>query len=144
MNFAILNPANPNLKGSKIMACFIVPGAEAIIAAAASKIISVREEKGLIHTEDNSPKLSEKVSWLAKLSEGGSALLAFEHLWHGEISPFFPFLTAAADPEETSIMLHEMATVGTTMALLITAVWIGMLMVTASVRKKAAKESGLK
>lgn len=126
------------------MACFIVPGAEAIIAAAASKIISVREEKDLIHTEENSTKLSEKVSWLAKLGGGGSALLAFEHLWHGEISPFFPFLTAASDPEETSIMLHEMATVGTSMSLLITAVWIGMLVITASVRKKAAKESEVK
>lgn len=126
------------------MACFIVPGAEAIIAAAASKLISVREEKGLIHTEENSTKLSEKVSRLAKLGGGGSALLAFEHLWHGEISPFFPFLTAAADPEETSIMLHEMATVGTAMSLLITAVWIGMLAVTSTVGKKVAKESEVK
>ena len=126
------------------MACFIVPGAEAIIVAAASKIISVREEKDLIHTEENSTKLSEKVSWLAKLGGGGSALLAFEHLWHGEISPFFPFLTAASDPEETSIMLHEMATVGISMSLLITAVWIGMLVITASVKKKAAKETNAK
>lgn len=126
------------------MACFIVPGAEAIIAAAASKIISVREKKGLIHTEENSTKPSEKVSWLARLGGGGSALLAFEHLWHGEISPFFPFLTAAADPEETSIMLHEMATVGTSMSIIITAVWIGMLAVTSSAGKKAAKESEVK
>lgn len=125
------------------MACFIVPGAEAMIAAAASKIISIREEKGLIHCEDSSAKLSEKVSWLAKLSGGGSALLAFEHLWHGEISPFFPFLTAAADPEHTSLMLHEMATVGTSMALLISAVWIGMLVITSSARKKAVKGSEL-
>ncbi|MDY3792160.1 MAG: hypothetical protein SOZ56_06735 [Oscillospiraceae bacterium] len=126
------------------MACFIVPGAEAIIAAAASKIIAVSEEKGHIHSEETATKLSEKVSWLAKLSGGGSALLAFEHLWHGEISPFFPFLTAASDPEETSIMLHEMATVGTSMSLLITAVWIGMLVITASVKKKAAKETNAK
>lgn len=126
------------------MACFIVPGAEAIIAAAASKIISIGEEKGLIHSEKNAAPLSEKVSWLAKLGGGGSALLAFEHLWHGEISPFFPFLTAAADPEETSIMLREMAAVGTSMALLITAVWIGMIVITGSARKKAAKEVHIK
>ena len=126
------------------MACFIVPGAEAIIAAAASKIISVREEKGSAHSEENTVRLSEKIGWLAKLSGGGSALLAFEHLWHGEISPFFPFLTAAADPEETSIMLHEMATVGTSMALLITAVWIGMIVITSAAGKKAAKETDVK
>lgn len=126
------------------MACFVVPGAEAIIAAAASKLIAVSEEKGHIHSEETATKLSEKVSWLAKLTGGGSALLAFEHLWHGEISPFYPFLTAASAPEKTSLMLHEMATAGTAMAILTTAVWIGMLAVTAAVRKKAAKETGAK
>lgn len=54
---------------------------------------------------------------------GGSALLAFEHLWHGEVVPWFPFLTAAANPEDPAIMLHEMATVGVMMAVLTTAVW---------------------
>ena len=126
------------------MACFIVPGAEAIIAAAASKIINVREEKGHISHDGNTIKLSEKLGWLAKLSGGGSALLAFEHLWHGEISPFFPFITAAADPEQTSIMLHEMATSGVAMSLLVTAVWIGMVAVKSVAARKAAKEGELK
>ena len=54
---------------------------------------------------------------------GGSGLLAFEHLWHGEITPFFPFLTAANDPADTAEMLHEMATSGSAMAILVTAVW---------------------
>lgn len=126
------------------MACFIVPGAEAIIAAAASKIINVREEKGHISHDENTIKLSEKLGWLAKLSGGGSALLAFEHLWHGEISPFFPFITAAADPEQTSIMLHEMATSGVAMSLLVTAVWIGMVAVKSAAARKAAKEGELK
>ena len=54
---------------------------------------------------------------------GGSGLLAFEHLWHGEITPFFLFLTAANDPADTAEMLHEMATSGSAMAILVTAVW---------------------
>lgn len=126
------------------MACFIVPGAEAVVAAAASKIISIREEKGHISHDENTIKLSEKLGWLAKLSGGGSALLAFEHLWHGEISPFFPFITAAADPEQTSIMLHEMATSGVAMSLLVTAVWIGMIAVKSAAAKRAAREGELK
>lgn len=54
---------------------------------------------------------------------GGSALLAFEHVWHGEVTMFFPFLTAAKNPETLSVMLHEMSTVGVTMAVVVTAFW---------------------
>ena len=37
--------------------------------------------------------------------------------------PFFPFLTAMNDPEDTQVMLHEMATVGSSMAVFLTVVW---------------------
>ena len=50
-------------------------------------------------------------------------MLCFEHIWHGEVVPFFPFLTAMSDPGDTAEMLHEMSTVGVTMAALVTAVW---------------------
>ena len=70
---------------------------------------------------------------------GGSALLAFEHVWHGEIVPWFPFLTAAGDPANTSEMLHEMATAGVSMAVLVTAVWFGLLGVSALIEKRAKK-----
>ena len=49
--------------------------------------------------------------------------MAFEHFWHGEIQPFFPFLTAASNPADTAEMLHEMSTVGVSMAVLVTLVW---------------------
>ena len=58
---------------------------------------------------------------------GGAVLLCFEHIWHGEVVPWFPFLTAAENPADTAVMLHEMATIGVTMAVIITAVWAGML-----------------
>ena len=57
---------------------------------------------------------------------GGVVLLAFEHVWHGEVVPWFPFLTAMNDPADTSEMLHEMATIGVTMAVLITVTWLAM------------------
>ena len=68
---------------------------------------------------------------------GGSALLAFEHLWHGEITPWFPFLTAMKDPSDAMEMLVEMGTVGVLMAALITAAWGCMVLVTNTMEKKA-------
>ena len=73
---------------------------------------------------------------------GGALLLAFEHLWHGEVVPWFPFLTAASDPAETAVMLSEMSTVGVTMAVLVTAVWVGMLVVCNVLLKRARKQAG--
>lgn len=67
---------------------------------------------------------------------GGSALLAFEHVWHGEITPWFPFLTAAGNPADAAEMLQEMATAGVGMAALCTAVWGVMLVVSARIEKR--------
>ena len=107
------------------MACFVVPVAEAVVTTIASKVIASREPK-----EDNGKiKFSTKLGWLNKLLWGGSALLAFELVWHGEVIPTFPFLTAVKDGE-TSEMLREMATNGVGMALLVTLIWGVMLAVT--------------
>ena len=70
---------------------------------------------------------------------GGSVLLAFEHVWHGEVVPYFPFLTAASDPADAAEMLHEMGTAGVCMAAIVTVVWIGMLLVSKSLEKRALK-----
>ena len=67
-------------------------------------------------------------------------MLAFEHLWHGEIVPFYPFLTAASSPADAMEMLHEMATVGSTMAIVVTAVWVGMVVVSSVLERNSAKE----
>ena len=68
---------------------------------------------------------------------GGSALLIFEHVWHGEIVPYFPFLTAAQNPQDTAAMLHEMSTVGVAMAVLVTLIWgIGVAVYSAAERKQ--------
>ena len=64
-----------------------------------------------------------------KLLFGGSFLLAFEHLWHGEVVPWPPFLTAAADPADRAQMLHEMSTVGVMMAVSVTLLWAAMVVV---------------
>ena len=68
-------------------------------------------------------------------------MLAFEHIWHGEVVPYFPFLTAMYDPEETSVMLNEMATVGVSMAVLITVVWAVVCVVAEMKAKELRKEA---
>ena len=105
------------------MACFIVPAAEAAIVTIATHVLekkAIQKESKELSVEkvDFAPKepLYKKLKLLSNLLWGGSALLAFEHLWHGEIQPWYPFLTAAQDAAETQVMLHEMATVGVSMA----------------------------
>jgi len=126
------------------MACFLVPTAEAIAVTIATKSVGGKERKAaLAHTDvcgDNGKikktPFSHKLKWLGNLLWGGSALLAFEHLWHGEVVPWFPFLTAANSPADTAAMLHEMSTVGVGMALLVTAVWGCMLLASNIIEKR--------
>lgn len=129
------------------MGCFTVPAAEAIITTVAEKIIKSKEKKmalsGAVNTKPESEEsekisLSTKIGWLNKMLWGGSALLAFEHVWHGEVVPFFPFLTAVKDGNAME-MLHEMATAGVSMALLVTAVWGIMVGVVSMMEKKSKK-----
>ena len=131
------------------MACFLVPTAEAVVTTIAAKALKSKEanpeavkaqhdETGLTETEKI--PFSRKLGWLNKLLWGGSALLAFEHVWHGEIVPWFPFLTAASNPADAAEMLHEMSTVGVAMAALVTAVWAGMVAVSSIMEKRAKTE----
>ncbi|HPT91279.1 MAG TPA: hypothetical protein PKW03_06985 [Acetivibrio sp.] len=130
------------------MACFIVPVAEAVVTTAITKVVKSKETKlealkvetgkESFETEIKIP-FSRKLKWLNNMLWGGSFLLAFEHVWHGEVVPWFPFLTAASDPAEASVMLSETATVGVSMAALVTAVWGVMLLVTKAMEKKALK-----
>ncbi len=113
------------------MACFLVPASEAVVTTVAEHIVRSREKKVSDNTDAvkaDIPKvrLSEKLSWLNKMLWGGSALLAFEHIWHGEVIPTFPFLTAVQNGE-TSEMLAEMGTAGVGMAVLVTLFWGGIL-----------------
>jgi hypothetical protein len=128
------------------MACFLVPATEAVVVTVATQILIAHEAKVLPkfkreagassnHADEKVP-FSRKLRWLSSLLWGGAFLLAFEHVWHGEVVPWFPFLTAASNPADASVMLHEMSTVGVTMAVLVTAVWVGMVLVSNSMAKR--------
>ena len=129
------------------MACFLVSAAEAVVVTLATQVVLAHENKLLpkfqreADTKAERPAekilLSRKLRWLSNLLWGGSLLLAFEHVWHGEIVAWSPFLTAAATPADTAAMLHEMSTVGVAMALLVTAVWAVLVLVSSVMAKKA-------
>lgn len=122
------------------MACFLVPTTEAIVTTVAEKVLHLHECKAESEGKKLTFKFSEKLGLLNKMLWGGSVLLAFEHVWHGEVVPYFPFLTAANDPESTAVMLHEMATSGVAMAALVTAVWAVVIGVGSVIEKRAVKE----
>ena len=111
------------------MACFLVPTTEAVVTTVIKKI-------GDKNGSDN--MFIKKMGWLNNMLWGGSALLAFEHVWHGEVTPWFPFLTAAADPADAAEMIHEMSTSGVAMAILVTLAWVVMVLVSNAIAKKKA------
>ncbi len=117
------------------MACFVVPAVEAVVTTVAEKVIEKKEKDSV----EVKTRFSEKLKWLNNMLWGGSALLAFEHVWHGEIVPWFPFLTNAVAPEARAEMLHEMATAGSAMAVLVTGVWACAVAVSMSIEKKTVK-----
>ncbi len=113
------------------MACFLVSAVEAVVVTAVEKAVEKKEMADTTGENDFAEKeiripLSRKLKWLSNMLWGGVVLLMFEHIWHGEVVPWFPFLTAMSDPAEAAVMFNEMATVGVCMALLISAVWFIM------------------
>ena len=116
------------------MGCFIVPATEAVVTTVITKVVEKKEKKEGVAFDH--AKFSSKLKNLNGLLWGGSALLAFEHLWHGEIQPFFPFLSAASNPADTVEMLKEMSTVGVAMAVAVTAIWGVMTIVSNAIEKR--------
>jgi len=122
------------------MACILAVAAEAVITTVITKAVKAKEKKtGVTEFHDHPAKIpfSRKLTWLNNLLWGGTFLLAFEHIWHGEIVPWFPFLTAAENPVDFAEMLREIATVGTAMSVLLTTVWVGMVLVSNAIEKRA-------
>ncbi|MDR3220738.1 MAG: hypothetical protein LBU46_01840 [Candidatus Accumulibacter sp.] len=119
------------------MACVIVPAAEAIIVSLILKKMKQREASA---ASGGGLTWTRKLEWLHKALWGGVFLLVIEHVWHGEITFWPPFLTAMSNPADTEAMLHEMATVGVSMALFITVVWsIAVLVVDRLQQRKPAE-----
>lgn len=135
------------------MACFVVPVAEAIVVTVAKKIVEKKEKNNIkingapvdkaLEAPEEKPcfSWSRKIGWLEKMLWGGSFLLLIEHIWHGEIVPWPPFITAMTDPAATSVMMGEIATVGTAMAVFVSAVWGVMVLIAGRKGKLSLKKA---
>jgi hypothetical protein len=120
------------------MACFLVPAGEAIVTTVVQKVVENREKKaGGERTKKPGLSWSRRLSWLNKMLWGGVILLCLEHIWHGEVVPWPPFLTAMETPSEVGPMLHEMATFGVAMAIAVTVVW-GIMILVMELKSRAA------
>jgi len=71
------------------------------------------------------------ISWLNAMLWGATAMLMVEHVAHGEIIPYPPFLTAGIME-----ILPEMLSVGGPMAALSTAFWASMVTVNEIITRK--------
>ncbi len=89
------------------MACFLVAAAVGVVTTALGN------------------KVPEKyhIGWLNIMIWGSVLALLVEHIWHGEIVPWFPFLTAMNSPADTAAMLYEMGTIGVGMLITVVAIW---------------------
>lgn len=130
------------------MACFIAPAVEAVVMTVVQKRVEKKEEEELrvynsqhhgVIPENNRITWSRRLKWLNCMLWGGVVLLALEHVWHGEIVPWYPFLTAIENGQ-TMAMLGEVVTVGGIMALTITAVWAGVCF---AIEKLSAKQNSI-
>ncbi len=109
------------------MACFLAPMTLAIIMTAVQLLT--------MHS-DLSHKL--KLSTLNTMLWGGVALLAAEHVFHGEITAWAPYLTAMSSPADIAVMLSEIASIGGAMTLAISCTWMGILAVSTLMTKKVS------
>ena len=112
------------------MACFTAPLAQALVVTAAKSARKGRPSRN---------PFVARLGWLQKMLFGGSFLLAIEPVWHGEITWRYPFLTAVKDGD-TAGMLHEIATLGVAMAVLITVAWAAMVVVASALERRRAPQ----
>ena len=101
------------------MACFLAPATAAIITTSVRKKIAPK-----YHLE-----------WLNIMLWGGVIMLAVEHIAHGELVLYPPFLTAMQNSADIPVMLQELVTIGGTMTIVIVLVWTIMVLAA----NKAAK-----
>ena len=111
------------------MACFLAPTAVAIAVSIIRRLFKGFAERTRLD-------ILELMLW------GGALVLAFEHLWHGEVVPWPPFLTAMKSPEEWAIAINEIAVVGTSMNAAVLATWGGMLVINNVLRNIRLRKLG--
>lgn len=106
------------------MACFLAPTMAVIITTSIRKKIPQKYH----------------IEWLNAMLWGGIVMLIIEHIAHGEIILFPPFLTAMENSADIFLMFKEIATVGMAMIVAIFVVWIIMVLVVNAVARTREKK----
>lgn len=91
------------------MACFLTPLTLGLAVSLIRRLFKT-SNKGKLHL-------------LEVMLLGGSLILMIEHVWHGELAPYPPFLTAMSNPEEYATLINEVTARGSVMAITVTSVW---------------------
>ena len=102
------------------MACFLIPAGLGIITTLLRKRFPQKYH----------------ISWLNALLWGGTVMLAVEHIAHGEIVPYPPFLTAGL-----SQVLPEMLRIGVPMALISVLTWSAMVTIDLKIGEKIRRST---
>lgn len=107
------------------MACFTVSAIGAIGVGIARRIVKHNEKKNNKNNDGfgSDIKWSRKLAYLELTLAGGSFILMLEHIMHGEITFYPPFLTAMNSADDTIQMLKEIGTSGVAMFLLLILAW---------------------
>lgn len=133
------------------MACFVAPAAVAVVTTITRKVVKNKEGASHMHAEQTrqtrdttAGKWTQRLGWLNAMLWGGSALLCLEHIWHGEVVPWPPFLTAMRTPGQIGPMLHEILVYGTAMTAAILVVWGIMVGVAEFVERRASVTTRLR
>lgn len=74
----------------------------------------------------------------------GAVILAIEHLWHGELVPYPPFLTAMQNPYDLSGLLSEISIVGSSMTATVVLAWFSITAFNNRVKLKQSMHKVLK
>ena len=140
------------------MACFLAPAGAAVVTTVVRNVLQNKEKalstagadpKSRTAETDAAPRVvraegkwTQRLGWLNTMLWGGVALLCLEHIWHGEVVPWPPFLTALETPGAVGPMFREIVTVGLAMTAVIFVVW-GIMVAIAAMRKRQAAAADL-
>ena len=122
------------------MACFVVTTVAAIGVGAARHIVKHNENKNVELKPEDKFINAKKLGYLELTLWGGSFLLAGEHVFHGEVTYKFPWLTAVTEGKDAVLtMLGEMGTVGVGMLAILVGAWFGGLLIARWLKSRKKK-----
>lgn len=105
-----------------LMACFITPLITGLLLKLIKKLVK--------------PTIKNDLEILEIMLITGGVILAIEHVWHGEIVPYPPFLTAMQNPSDIPVLLREISVVGGSMTIATAVTWFSIISLKEKLKEK--------